>query len=241
MVPLNHGSTECSKEGSMARVISIAGTKGGVGKSTTAYILAVRLADMGHKVGLLDADPNHAVSDWHAVGQIPSITVVGGITEMNLGDEVAKLEDGGTDFIVIDLPGMRGMVQVFAFGLSDLIIIPTQTSRPDVEQALALLNMIERNRKTIQTAKVRLMWTRISPSYTTGVDAHAFAQVAEHDAPVLAARLYERKHFKEMTYTGKLPVLDGPKLTNSDREAVANIDAIVSEVLAVLQVDTVPP
>src|SRR5688500_2371670 len=110
----------------MARVISVAGTKGGVGKSTTAYILAGRLAEMGNKVGLLDADPNHAVSDWHAVGQVPGITIVGGITEQNLGDEVAVLENAGTDFIIIDLPGMRGMVQVFSFGLSDLIIIPTQ-------------------------------------------------------------------------------------------------------------------
>ena len=65
--------------------------------------------------------------------------------------------------------------------------------------------MIERNRKTIQNAKVRLMFTRISPSYPTGVDAHAYKQVAEHGAPVMATELYERKHFKEMTYTGLLP------------------------------------
>jgi chromosome partitioning protein len=195
---------------------------------------------MGHKVGLLDADPNHAVSDWHAVGQVPGIAIVGGITETNLGDEVADLENAGADFIVIDLPGMRGMVQVFAFGLSDLIIIPTQTSRSDVEQALKLVHMIERNRKTIQTAEVRLLWTRISPSYTTGVDAHAFAQVEEHGAPALSAKLFERKHFKEMTYTGRLPTLDGQKVTRSDKEAVSNINEIVAEVLSVLQSEPVP-
>lgn len=224
----------------MGRVISVAGTKGGVGKSTTAYVLAGRLAEMGHSVGLLDADPNHAVRDWHAVGEIQNITIASDITEQNIGDEVAKLEDGGADFIIIDLPGMRGMVQVFAFGLSDLIIIPTQTSRSDVEQALGLVHMIERNRKTIQNAKVRLLFTRISPSYTTGVDTHAYGQVAEHNAPVMAARLYERKHFKEMTYTGLLPSAAGAKVTRSDREAVANIGEIVAEVLSVLEGDKVP-
>jgi len=126
----------------MARVISVAGTKGGVGKSTTSYILAGKLGEMGHKVGLLDADPNHAVGDWHEVGQLPGITTASNITEQNIGDEVAKLEDDGADFIIIDLPGMRGMVQVFAFGLSDLIIIPTQASRSDIEQALGLIHMI---------------------------------------------------------------------------------------------------
>src|SRR4051794_8762014 len=99
----------------MAKVISIAGTKGGVGKSTTAYLLAGRLAEMGNKIGLLDADPNHAVRDWHAVGRVPGIEVSSDITELNVGTEVARLEDGGADFVVIDLPGMRGMVQVFAF------------------------------------------------------------------------------------------------------------------------------
>jgi chromosome partitioning protein len=224
----------------MARVISVAGTKGGVGKSTTAYILAGRLAEMGHKVGLLDADPNHAVRDWHEVGQLPGITIASDITEQNIGDEVAKLEDGSADFVIIDLPGMRGMVQVFAFGLSDLIIIPTQTSRSDVEQALGLIHMINRNRKTIQNAKVRLLFTRISPSYTTGVDAHAFGQVTEQEAPVMNVKLYERKHFKEMTYTGLLPSATGAKVTRSDREAVANINEIVAEVLGVLECDTVP-
>lgn len=219
----------------MARVISVAGTKGGVGKSTTSYILAGKLGEMGHKVGLLDADPNHAVGDWHEVGQLPGITIASNITEQNIGDEVAKLEDDGADFIIIDLPGMRGMVQVFAFGLSDLIIIPTQTSRSDIEQALGLIHMIERNRKTIQNAKVRLMFTRISPSYTTGVDAHAYKQVSEYGAPVMATKLYERKHFKEMTYTGLLPNAASPKATRSDREAITNINEIVDEVLSVLE------
>jgi hypothetical protein len=53
-------------------------------------------------------------------------------------------------------------------------------------------------------------------------------------------KLYERKHFKEMTYTGLLPNTTGPKGTRSDREAVTNINDIVAEVLSVLQGDTVP-
>lgn len=45
-----------AQEGSLTKVIFVGSGKGGVGKSTLTVNLAVALARLGHKVGLLDAD-----------------------------------------------------------------------------------------------------------------------------------------------------------------------------------------
>lgn len=217
----------------MAKVITLAGTKGGAGKSTTGYVFAAWAAAQGHSVGILDADPNKAISTWHERGQAARITVRDSINENNINDAVADLEAAGTEYIVIDLPGMRGMVQICAFGLSDLIILPAQTSSTDVEMAVDIANLIEKNRKMIPTAKVRLLYTRISPSYLTTVDKHAFEQVKGFGIPTFETMFFERKVWKEMTYHGTIPGMDAAA-TKSDREAVNNMTTLCHEIMTTL-------
>lgn len=79
---------EFNSQSSVKKVIGVVSGKGGVGKSLVTASMAVRLADMGYKVGILDADITG-----------PSIPKVFGI----------KGKATGTDFGILPLESSKGI------------------------------------------------------------------------------------------------------------------------------------
>src|SRR5215831_3074818 len=53
-----------SEEGVRMPTIAITSSKGGSGKSTTAALLAMTLAEHGATVTVIDADPNRPIAKW---------------------------------------------------------------------------------------------------------------------------------------------------------------------------------
>ena len=72
-------------------VIVLCSTKGGVGKSTTALVLAQVYAAAGSSVTLIDADPNQPLATWASRfgDSVPQqLDVIGGIDEESILDAI---------------------------------------------------------------------------------------------------------------------------------------------------------
>ena len=142
-------------------IIAVGSGKGGVGKSTVAVNLAITLAKLGHRVGLLDADvygPNVPLmmgiqQTPHAVGQRIQPLEAHGVRLMSMaflnpGDKplvwrgpmlnsviqqfLRNVDWGELDYLVIDLPPGTGDVQLTLIQTTPLTGAVVVTTPSDV-------------------------------------------------------------------------------------------------------------
>lgn len=110
--------------------ITITSSKGGVGKSALACLLAAEWSGRGRRVLVLDADPQGTALRWaerrlaHGL-ETPTVSAV--------GDNVAAvMRQQGVDYdvVVVDTAGRLGDRSTVAAGSSDVALVPVQASGP---------------------------------------------------------------------------------------------------------------
>jgi len=153
-------------------VISVAGRKGGIGKSTIAGNLAGELAAMGRKVLVLDADPQHSLAAWAKQG------------EGLLKGCVRKIEDGAPeeliaqtreshkkfDVVVIDTPpGMPDTAYAAAM-VADLVLLPCGPSPLDLFPLKDAIKMALKARaeRRAKKPRIRLVPSKVTMNTTLG-------------------------------------------------------------------------
>src|ERR1700761_6480894 len=124
-------------------VITFANTKGGAGKTTAVLLLSTELARRGYRVTILDADPQHWISDWKEIsGPIPNVSVIDFVTSTSLPLHLRESKDS-TDFFIVDLPGARNPLLATAIGLSDHVLIPIQGCAMDARGGAQVLELLQ--------------------------------------------------------------------------------------------------
>ena len=187
-----------------AKVLTVASTKGGAGKTTIVMALAGTLAAEGLRVAVVDADPNRAYASWaEGVYEGPPVAIRAEADEARLADAIDEVAPEA-DLVLVDTAGFGNRAALLAMAAADAVLVPCTPSRADVEQAAKTLQLVD----SAARAARRAIPARVIPSrlkHATAVSRHA---VAELDAATLArtaAGIGDRVAFAEMTFSGRVP------------------------------------
>ncbi|MGF9691738.1 ParA family protein [Rhizobium sp. 0TCS1.26] len=218
-------------------VISFANAKGGAGKTTAALLLATELAHQGHRVTLIDADPQRWISQWHEMsGAVRNITI---ITEVTVASLQCHLREAAatSDYLIIDLAGARDAMVTTAIGLSDHVMIPVQGSAMDAKGAAQILDLLAMMKERAGLAIAHsVVLTRVAPMVTTRSLVAIKGLLAQRGVNVLNTPINERTAFRELFEVGgTLYSLDPAKVSNLDK-ARDNARALADEVKRLMPV-----
>ncbi|MDR3740808.1 MAG: ParA family protein [Terracidiphilus sp.] len=213
-------------------IISFASTKGGVGKTTLAFVAATEIArrlspSSQHGVACIDADPNGTLNSALQMAGYPNIRSLCSDAETLL----PTLRDAQRDaeIVLIDLEGSANQAMLYACGKSDLVLIPAQPSAFDVREARRTADVVSQAADLVgRQIEIRVVLTR-TPVLRQRVAEHSRAQFTKAGLAVLPVELLHRTAFQAMTYTGKPPFEADP-----DGSAAANVTALVDAVAAVI-------
>ena len=188
----------------VAKVLTVASTKGGAGKTTIVMALAGTLAAEGVRVAVVDADPNCAYASWaNSAYEGAPVTVRAEADETRLAEAIDDLSPVA-DLVLIDTAGFGNRAALLAIAAADAVLVPCTPSRADVEQAAKTLQLVEGAARAAR----RPIPARIVPSrvkHTTAVTKHTMAELDGAELPRTAAGIGDRVAFAEMTFSGRVP------------------------------------
>jgi chromosome partitioning protein len=213
-------------------VISLASTKGGVGKTTLTFVLASAFArrlsgSSEYRVACIDADPRRMLEAIVRKSGNPDILSLTSNAETLL--ETLREAQRRAPLVLIDLQGSANQAMLYAAGKSDLVIIPAQPSAFDVSEARTSAAVVHQAADLVgRHIALRVILTR-TPVLKQRVTTHSKAQFEKAGLAVLPIELVHRNAFQNMTYTGKEPYLTDPK-----SGAAENVEAIADAVAEIL-------
>lgn len=185
-------------------ITALLNQKGGVGKTTLALHLAGRWAELGQRVLVVDADPQGSALDWSEQrgreGLARAFGVVGLARDM-LHRELPDVARG-YDHVVIDGPPRVTGIARSALLAADLVLIPVSPSPLDGWASAEMLRLLAEARIFRPGVRARLLLNRVAARTVIGRETGE--ALADHDPPVLAARVGQRIAFADTARSGRL-------------------------------------
>ncbi len=172
-------------------VITIAQSKGGAGKTTLALALASEFEALGGSVFMLDADRQNSLLNWHrdrreeGRGGDSLITVedASQIRDAEIGAAIKRARESA-QLVIVDSEGTSNFKTAYAAMDSDFVVIPTRSSRLDLERTVETSEMLQKMGGAVIGPLLMGMSkpVQIVPMDATVSDLVTSAALAAHDA-----------------------------------------------------------
>ena len=185
-------------------IVALLNQKGGVGKTTLALHIAGEWARQGKRVIVIDADPQGSALDWskqRSREALPRLFGVVGLARDTLHREAPELARDA-DHVVIDGPPRVAGLMRSALLAADVVLIPALPSPFDGWASAEMLKLLDEARIFRPQLVARFALNRCGAR--TVIARETAAALAEHDPPVLAARIGQRVVFADAARTGRL-------------------------------------
>jgi len=222
-------------------IITIASTKGGVGKSTLVLNLATTLLNQGKKVAVLDADSQGTLSKWSKVREymidsgekIAPLFVAGVRGEALL--EIANDKKQQGYIVLIDSPGVDDSNMRSSLLRSDAIVTACSTSAVDLWEVESLMSVLKKL-QIVQSRKIPLLllFNKVPSRYakTAIQDAVKFFDDNNINPDfVLQSSIKERVAFKHSIKSGRGVIECSPM----DDKAASEINEASIEILKTIR------
>lgn len=152
----------------MAKVILTMHQKGGVGKSTLTFNLAVNLKDSA-KVCIVDLDFQGSLMNLRELSQVPIYN----------SEELNTVLNSDYDFIFIDTPPYLSENLTELCNLADVIVVPTKAGVLDLLAIKSTIKIIENSKNT---KKAIIVFNMVKPNTTLTEEIKD--QLKEYDVKV---------------------------------------------------------
>lgn len=218
-------------------IITFANTKGGAGKTTAVLLLATELVRRGHRVAIIDTDPQRWISRWfEGADPVENLTVATYVSLHALPRTIAEYRSK-SDYVIVDLPGAQSPLLATALGISDFVIIPIQGSTMDAQggaQVLELLAYLD-TRANIRIRHAVLL-SRVNSLVTTRALQAVKHLLMSRDVRMLDTPIMERAAYRDMFESKTfLHQLDPSRVSNLAK-AIVNAERYADDVEAILGV-----
>jgi chromosome partitioning protein len=182
--------------------IAFVSSKGGVGKTTSALLLALGLAERGQGVALVDSDPNLPLKAW---GDLPGRPAnIRLFHAPNFQDLPAELRSAkaAAPWVVIDTEGGAPRMGGLAIANADLVITPLAASQLDAREAVKVAGLVDAaSKREGRVIPLVCLFAR-TPSGVRRSFQDVRAMLAGAGIPALEAVLSDKEAFRALFFRG---------------------------------------